>query len=88
MTLKTLKLSCQEIANQFGRGNFDDATEYVWDLIYHYCGNHHEFIIKNIYFDDSHANPYFHTLNIEVEGIDEATEGLILQKLMAKKLTL
>lgn len=88
MTLRIFKLSCQEIEKQFGQGNFDDATEYVWDLIYHHFGDSDKFIIKNIDFDDSHTNPYFHTLNIAVEGIDSTTADLIFKELMTKELTL
>lgn len=86
MTIKIFKLSCQEIEKQFGQGNFDDATEYVWNLIYHNFDNNDKFIIRNIDFDDSHINPYFHTLNIDVEGIDSVTADLILQELNAKRL--
>lgn len=51
MTTKIFKMSCQEIENQFGKGNFDDATEYFYDLIYRCFGNSNQFNIKNIYFD-------------------------------------
>lgn len=86
MALKIFKLSCQEIESQFGNSNFDDATEYVWDLIYRYFGNSNQFAIQNIDFDHSHNNPYFHTLNIEVDGIDDITAGLVLQALQDKRL--
>lgn len=86
MALKIFKLSCQEIESQFGNSNFDDATEYVWDLIYHYFGNSNQFTIQNIDFDQSHNNPYFHTLNIEVDGIDDITADLVLQALQEKRL--
>lgn len=86
MTLKIIKLSCQEIEKQFGRSNFDVAEEYLWDLIYHHFGNSADFIIKNSYFDDKHNNPYFHTLNFEIEGIDSITADLIYQELIQKGL--
>lgn len=86
MTLKIFKLSCQAIEKQFGQGNFDDATDYVWEVIYRCFDNNDDFIIKNIEFDDKHDNPYFHTLNIEVEGIDSVTADLILQELLTKEL--
>lgn len=83
---KLFKLSYQEIEKQFGRSNFDVAEEYVWDLIYHHFGNSADFVIKNSYFDDNHNNPYFHTLNFEIEGIDNTTAELVYQELMRKGL--
>lgn len=85
---KVFKLSCQAIEQRFGQGNFDDATEYVWDLIYHYFGNSDNFTIKHIDFDDKQDNPYFHTLNIEIEGIDSVTADFVYQALIDKGLTL
>lgn len=83
---KLFKLSCQEIEKKFGRSNFDVAEEYVWDLIYHHFGNSADFVINNSYFDDNHNNPHFHTLNFEIEGIDDTTAELVYQELVQKGL--
>lgn len=88
MNTKTFKLSCQAIEKHFGKGNFDDAEAHLWDIIFRHLGNSDAFAFKNIDFEDHHPNPYFHTLNFEVEGIDTTTEWVIYKELKQQGLVL
>lgn len=79
-----LRLSLQAIEQQFGKSNFDDCYEEVQYMIIEAFGSAN--FEMQCDFETTHSNPYFHTLNFEIRGIDGVTFGLVKNELRKRKL--
>lgn len=78
---RSTRLPLRIIERVYGAGNFDDAGEEIADALEQISDYKGQYRYR-FDFDSKHANPYFHVMVIDIEGISDDAYARFIDKLI------
>lgn len=64
----TFRFPCHLLEDKYGAGNYDDATDHIYNILTSIVPAP-EHLTTAVDIDSQHANPWFHTLNLTIKGM-------------------
>ena len=77
---RTYRIPIRVIEQVYGRGNFDDAGDDIWEVLRDLSEYADQYLCR-VDFDANHVNPWYHVMVFAIEDIPDLLHSQFVERL-------